>query len=135
MEQFLNGIDPIDLAWALLGQVRNYSFSGTTPRQQPYQLLSAMLTYALTPGEIADDIIAAAMSTNHDIYINLQNLTNYYFNMFVMGIISLGFWLTVVRRGGGRTPAMSEHPSRIDTFQQNLVNRRLTEVEKVFHPC
>jgi hypothetical protein len=91
MEQFLNGIDPIDLAWALLGQVRNYSFSGTTPRQQPYQLLSAMLTYALTPGEIADDIIAAAMSTNHDIYINLQNLTNYYFNMFVMGIISLGF--------------------------------------------
>jgi hypothetical protein len=91
MEQYLDGIDAIELAWALLERVRDYPFAGPTPRQQPYQLLSAMLTHALTPYEIAVAIIVAAISANHDIYFNLRNLTDYYFNMFVMGIISLGF--------------------------------------------
>ena len=90
MEQYLNGNNPIEVARALLAEVRDHPFSGTTPREQPYQLLSAMLTHALTPYEIAVDIIAAAISLNHDIYFNLQSLTQYYFNMFVMGIISLG---------------------------------------------
>jgi hypothetical protein len=91
MEQYLDGINPIEVARALLGEVRTYPFSGATPREQPYQLLSAMLTHALTPDEIAVNIIAAAISPDHDIYFNLQSLTRYFFNMFVMDIISLGF--------------------------------------------
>jgi hypothetical protein len=95
LEQFLDGVNPIDTAWALLGEVRNYPFSGTTARENPYQLLSAMLTHALTPDEVAVDIIAAAIDPLHDpehsIYENFERLTRYYFNMFVMGIISLGF--------------------------------------------
>ena len=92
LEQYLNGIDAIELAWALLERVRDYPFADPVPRQQPYQLLSAMLTHALTLYEIAVDIIVAGISENHDIYFNLRNLADYYFNMFVMGItVSLGF--------------------------------------------
>jgi hypothetical protein len=91
VEQYLDGLNPIHVAWALLRDVRNHTFSGTSLREQPYQMLSAMLTHAVTPDVIAVDIIAAAISPDNDVYINLQNLTQFYFNMFVMGIISLGF--------------------------------------------
>jgi hypothetical protein len=52
-----------------------------------------MLTHALTPNGIAYDIIVAVLNPLLDpersMYENFERLTRYYFNMFVMGIISL----------------------------------------------
>jgi hypothetical protein len=94
MEQFL-GVNPIDMARALLEEIRDYPFSGTTACENPYQLLSAVLTHALTPNDVAYNIIVAVLNPLLDpecsMYENFERLTRYYFNMFVMGIISLGF--------------------------------------------
>jgi hypothetical protein len=126
----------IDLARALLELVRLHTFPHRThPRQDPYTLLSALLSNALTPSAIADDIIATASHRN-DFYDNMEYLTDYYANsLLVMTIISLGFLLIVVRRGGGRTPTTTDHPSREDNFDQHVVDRRHTKRNDVFLTC
>jgi len=85
-------VTQMDLARALLDLVRLRAFPNRThPRQDPYTLLSALLSNALTPTAIAADIIATAIHRD-DFYDNIERLTDYYANsLLVMGIISLGF--------------------------------------------
>ena len=83
-------VPAIDLAWALLREIQPYPYPNRTPNEDPYTLLSALLTHALTPS--AEDIIATALHPVEDLYVNMEKLTDYYTNsLLVVSIISLWF--------------------------------------------
>jgi len=116
-------------AQEVLDRLRHIPFLDRPPARQPYVLLSAVLENALTPSSIAQDILRAITGDSNTFIPNLQRLTDYYYTtLLVPRFSSLMFYLIVVRREGGKTPAMSDHPS---DFDQRLVTRRWTDREKV----